>query len=249
MYPLYPRLLIGLLAGFISFTIAGTLSHEAGHFVVAKYCGFDASIHYGYTSFDQMPTAFKQTDDTIRALHDKYKLVRKRGRHYILSDSIDFPEKRQYEALIRRQQQTLFLIDLGGPLQTMLTGTAGFVLLTSNRRWWAKKKELAKLVWVIVFATLFWLRQSFNLAMATYGALVGGSWPSQMDETKLAIHLHLWPATISLVTGLTGLSVLAFVTLRVIPAKQRLTFIVSGLVGGSFGFWFWLIWLGPIVMP
>ena len=44
-------LLAGLISAFILFTIIGTISHEFGHYLAAKYIGLDAKIHYGYTSF------------------------------------------------------------------------------------------------------------------------------------------------------------------------------------------------------
>ena len=131
----------------------------------------------------------------------------------------------------------------------MLTGSLGLGLLLVNRRWWQGKPQLGIEVWLVVFMALFWLRQLFNLAMASVSMLRKGRWSAHMDETVLARDLHLWPASISLVTGLVGLGVLSFITLRVIPTSQRLTFIGAGLVGGTFGFWLWLVWLGPRLMP
>lgn len=249
MWYFYPKLLVGLTIGFIGFTIVGTISHEAGHYIVAKYYGFDATIHYGYTDFGKMPTHYRQNAEAIKALRDKYKLIKKRGEHYFLADSVDFPEKPYYETLVQQQQQTLFPIHLGGPVQTMMTGTIGWGLLILNRKWWRGKKPLPVAIWLVIFVALFWLRQSFNFMMAVYAMLMKGEWSSRMDEVKIANDLQLWPATISLITGLVGLYVLAFISLRVVPKTQRLTFLVSGLVGGLLGFWIWLGWLGPKLMP
>jgi hypothetical protein len=215
----------------------------------AGYDGMEIAAHYGYTNLGKMSITYRQNVDTINFLRDKYKLIQKRGEHFFLSDTIDFPEKPYYERLIQKQRQILFPINLGGPVQTMMTGTIGLSLLLLNKRWWKGKKTLSLSAWLVVFAALFWLRQSFNFVMATYSMLVRGHWSSRMDEVKIANYLHLWPATISLVTGLAGLGVLAFVALRVIPGSQRLTFLIGGLIGGSLGFWIWLSWIGPKLMP
>lgn len=43
------QLLLWLILSFIFFTIIGTISHEFGHYLAAKYIGLDAKVHYGYT--------------------------------------------------------------------------------------------------------------------------------------------------------------------------------------------------------
>lgn len=244
-----PKLFVALLTGFISFTIVGTLLHETGHYLVAKYYGFDASVHYGHTSFDQMPVAFRRDNDSIQAWQIKYHLVHQIDDRYVVVDTVAFPQKQRYQALVKKQQQILLPIHLGGPAQTMLTGTLGVGLLLINRRWWQQKPQLRVGVWLVVFMALFWLRQLFNLVMATFTVLRQGQWSARLDEVLIARNLHLWPASISLVTGLVGLGVLSFITLRVIPASQRPTFIGAGLLGGTFGFWLWLVWLGPKLLP
>ena len=45
------RLLIILISAFIFTTVAGTLSHEFGHYLAGKYIGIDGKIHYASTSF------------------------------------------------------------------------------------------------------------------------------------------------------------------------------------------------------
>lgn len=45
------KLFLYLTLGFILATVIGTLSHELGHYLIAKSKGFNAQIHYGYTSW------------------------------------------------------------------------------------------------------------------------------------------------------------------------------------------------------
>ena len=43
------KLFIVLFLSFIAATVIGTVSHEFGHYIVAKYFGYDAQIHYAST--------------------------------------------------------------------------------------------------------------------------------------------------------------------------------------------------------
>lgn len=43
------RLFLFLAVGFMFFTVFGTLSHEFGHFAVARFLGYPAKISYGST--------------------------------------------------------------------------------------------------------------------------------------------------------------------------------------------------------
>lgn len=139
------------------------------------------------------------------------------------------------------------LIRIGGPLQTMLTGTIGLILLFLWRKKFNLEQSLSWGQWALIFITLFWLRQSANMIMATPGLLAGRL--LRGDESYIA-YLLRWPLySVSVVTGFIGLWVLATVILRFIPRKHRLTFMLAGLTGGVTGFWLWLIKLGPVLMP
>ena len=139
------------------------------------------------------------------------------------------------------------LILSGGPLQTMLTGTIGLILLFLWRKKFNLDQNLLWGQWTLIFITLFWLRQSANMVMAIPELLTGKL--LRGDEFRIAYHLK-WPLySISVVAGLIGLLVLTIVILRFIPQKQRVTFMLAGLAGGIIGFWLWLIELGPILMP
>src|SRR5690349_4407101 len=55
-----------------------------------------------------------------------------------------------------------FLIILAGPVQTMFTGSIGFLLLLSFRKYYLAAQKLTCKQWCIIFLSLFWLRQTFN---------------------------------------------------------------------------------------
>jgi hypothetical protein len=104
--------------------------------------------------------------------------------------------------------------------------------------------------WLAVFLSLFWLREVFNLAMSIAFELISpdGSFFSG-DEVYISRGLGLWEGTIPLLLGALGILVSAYVIFRIIPPQIRLTFFVSGLLGGGLGFVLWVDILGPILLP
>ncbi len=198
------KLTAGLVAGFILATVIGTLSHEAGHYFVARSLGYKVAINYAST--------------------------------YWFGGMYPSPSHR-------------FLITLGGPMQTMLTGTIGLFLLFVFRKSFQSKQKLSFGQWSLIFITLFWLRQTANLAVGIGIFLFRGHFSQRSDEVVLARHWHLPGETISILTGTLGTLVLAIVIFIFIPKPQRLTFMVSGISGGVMGYLLWLKWLGPVIMP
>jgi uncharacterized membrane protein len=69
------------------------------------------------------------------------------------------------------------------------------------------------------------------------------------DEQKISMLLNLYPGTVSLILGGIGIAVTSYIVFKVIPNKLRLTFILSGLIGGVTGFILWMNIIGPKVLP
>jgi len=139
-----------------------------------------------------------------------------------------------------------FWIRLAGPLQTMLTGTVGFLFLYHSPN---PSVRLSFLQWVLIFLSLFWLRQSANFILWIGEYLYTGQFGTNGDEIKLSLYLHLPSWVMVSTTGLVGFIILAVVLFRFTPVSQRLTFILSGLIGGTCGYLFWLVYFGKIIMP
>ncbi len=92
--------------GFISFTIIGTLSHEAGHFAVGKLYFENPELHYGYVSYGE-------------DWKDGYKIA----------------ENEPYsEETLTELNKRYLLLTLAGPLQTVLTGSIGLFILLLRRK-------------------------------------------------------------------------------------------------------------------
>ena len=196
------RLLLYLIITFIVVTIIGTLSHECGHYILARLMGFSAHISYGMT--------------------------------WLVNDN----------KIMNPKQEFWFI--LAGPLQTMLTGTIAFLFLCNSSR---PIGRVSFGQWILVFLSLFWLRQSANFVVWVANYLITGKFKNNGDEIKLSTYLHLPSWSIVSVTALISLIVLTIVLFRFIPKLQRLTFILSGIIGGIAGYLFWLVYFGEIIMP
>lgn len=228
-------LLLILSITFIVFTVVGTLSHECGHIVVAKYLGYETRLHYGSMNYDN------NLQDQINEIYFRNETSILKGK--------PFPEKELYEKLILKSFYDMLAVRIGGPVQTILTGTIGFILLLFRRKK-ILENGMKILDWLYVFLSLFWLREVFNLTMSVASALLNGKKNYfGGDERKIAIMLEIPQGGIAIPLALIGLCIAIFVIFRIIPKEQRLVFISSGFLGGIAGFILWLRILGPIVMP
>jgi hypothetical protein len=230
------KLFLALFVAFVIATVIGTLSHEAGHCIVAKCLGYHPRLHYGY-----MIAGDNELNDSINAIEQKYEKQ--------LEEGSSFPAREKYDRLIQKSLKEGLWITIGGPAQTMLTGTIGFILLLIWRRSFRKMQRLNFRQWIIIFIALFWLRQAANLATWLGGYLVTNHFSSRGDEIRIALGLGLPFWSLAAITGATSLLVLCIVVFKFIPRPQRLTFLLSGMVGGVTGYVLWLHLLGPILMP
>jgi hypothetical protein len=142
-----------------------------------------------------------------------------------------------------------FLITIGGPIQTILTGTFGFILVL-NRRKRNLFSKLNFLEWLYIFLALFWLRQIFNLVfsfiseiIAPNGSYFGG------DEPWISEYLGLNRGTIPIFFCITGIIVFVYICIKIIPKNIRIPFIISCPIGGLLGYFLWMNVLGPQLMP
>lgn len=220
---------------FIAFTVLGTLSHEYGHIVVAKHLGYQTTLHYGSMNFFS---------------NDKEKLDRIYLRNkFSIENKKDFSEKVEFDELEKKLIPDSILITIGGPFQTMLTGTIGFILLLFRRKK-IQQNGMKILDWIYLFLSLFWLREVFNLATSVSAAILFGKKNYfGGDEKYIAEMLEIPSGSIAIPLAIIGLLISVFVIFKIIPAKNRLNFILGGLCGGILGFILWLRILGPILMP
>ena len=176
--------------------------------------------------------------------------------HYISAKILGFNSRVNYGMTMlegnlnnsmSRKEKIIFT--LGGPLQTISTGTLGIALLYFSRKSFKKIEKLSLLQWVYIFTSLFWLRQVSNMFTWILFYFINGKFGVRGDEIKLARYLELPKWSILLTTALIGAFVLWTVIFKFIPKKVRFTFICSGLFGGVSGYILWLELFGKILMP
>jgi hypothetical protein len=216
-------------------TVVGTLTHELGHYSASKLLGYNASINYQSSSYWDI--AFNEYySDT----YEKYSNE--------IQNNTDFPGKEEYLEKVHKYETDSFWIILAGPLETILTGTIGLLLLFGFRKKYITPKKVHLIAWASIFISLFWLRQVANLFMALMAFLISGLSSTRGDEMRLANYLNINIWSLQIVSGLIGIGVLVMV-LRLLPKAILLTFLISGLVGGILGYYLWLIKFGPLIMP
>jgi hypothetical protein len=229
------RLYFLLTGAFIIMTVIGTLSHELGHYTVARLLGYEASINYQSCRHWN-----PQTDDYLMDTYVQHKKEIKSGK--------DFPGREKYLTLsdVRRRDDLLILI--GGPMQTILTGLTGLLLLLVFKRRVRDKDGITFLGWVFIFLTLFWLRQLSNFVVGVAIFFIRGTSPFRGDEVRIAHYLNINFWSIQSITAVAAIMVLLYV-LSMIPRNQVFTFLLAGLTGGVAGYYIWLIKLGHVIMP
>lgn len=227
--------LIILTFAFIVFTAIGTVTHEYGHILVAKYFRYETTLHYGSMNYSS-------------ALNERLVEIYYQNKTAIENDKY-FDQKNEYENEIKNLQSNGLWITIGGPLQTILTGLIGLTILFI-RKSQIKAFGLKIIDWLAVFLSLFWLREVFNLVTSIGSELISpeGSYFGG-DEKYISYGLNLWEGTIPIILGLFGLIISLFVIFKIIPNRLRLTFIVSGFIGGVVGFILWMDILGPKLLP
>lgn len=231
-FTLQPRLLIYLILGFILATIIGTVTHELGHIAMAKRLGYETKLHYGYMNY----TGKKHTK--LENYYDSHKKQ---------IQTPDTPEGKEFKKMFDEVENESFIIILGGPIQTMVTGTLGFLMIWFNRK--KIKDQLTFLQWTFVFLALFWSRQIFNFFFSCIFLLMRKKFPVQGDEPRISRYLEIPIWSFGLITAIIGTAVVSYVIFFLIPKKQRLTFITAGITGSGIGYILWMKILGPVILP
>ena len=223
---------------FIVFTIVGTLTHELGHYAAGKFSGLNCTIHFA----------------SCRCLapSEEYRInfARDMISQYGSKDSIPPEVWQEYQTIIKSMPYIDRLwTTIGGPLQTVSTGLIGFIALLIRKR----KNQFSKFNgydWLLVYLSLFWIREPFNLFLSIVKKLIidaesffGG------DELKISRGLNLWDGTIPIIMGLIGLAICLIVIFKLIPKSNRKNFIIGGLLGGTLAYLLWMKLLGPILLP
>ena len=173
--------------------------------------------------------------------------------HYLIAETLGYDATINYASTSFSNNKEFvdndyFWITLGGVLQTIFTGTVGFTLLIINRKSFEKSESLNFKQWVLIFISLFWLRQLANLFIGLIGFLKRGHFSIKSDESKLDYFFNFETGTTLSVTAILALIILIVIIYKFIPRQQLFTFLISGLIGGVSGYYLWMIVFGKILM-
>lgn len=233
IYKINLKKLLILILCFVIFTPIGTITHELGHIIVAKYLGYDTQLKYSSTEWNN---DFKK--EVIKLYNNNQFEIEKK---------VFFKDKKTYDVKIKKYNQDELIISIGGVLMTIIIGSIGFVLLFNSQK---RKNNLSCRDWLLVFFTLFWSREVLNLIKGIINGFIfnKGVFFSG-DELKISEQLNIYQGMSSIILGIIGLVLITILILKIIPIKLRLTFIISGLLGGILGFIIWMKYLGPFILP
>lgn len=237
------QLFLQLSLGFIIATVAGTLCHEGGHWAVMKAYGWkDASIHYAYTSSGKINN---KTEDQLLEMwkphmHDSFQ-------KWPVADQV------KYKKLYKIKLSQYLWIWIGGPLETMLAGTVGFLLILRYKRGFKSSTSIAFKQWLLVFLAFSWLRQVSGLVLLPFRSVIHlhlkNLKGARGDEYRIASMLHWPPSSLMIASGIIGLAITAFIFFRFIPKTERFTFFCSGITGCVAGVYLWFFLIGPQILP
>lgn len=254
MLKLHLKLKFSVLAvfAFIVFTIVGTLSHEYGHIVIAKYLGYNTILHYGSMEYYKGDVHYKDDED--------YKEVVKIYETFsnAIDNNLEFDEKERflelqnilnikYPEIDSKDDTNNLYVTLGGPIQTILTSFLGLFILWNRK---SKTKGKFKISdWLGVFLSLFILREVFNFVTALFKTIFKSESNFHGDEFRISRFLGFDEWVVPSITVVLGMVISFYVIFKVIPLKYRFSFILAGLVGGILGFAIWFGFLGKLILP
>jgi len=139
------------------------------------------------------------------------------------------------------------LFTLGGPLQTMLTGTIGVAgLLYIRMRTAVDAYKPKHLLWLTL--AFFWSRAVFNEVLLWGNYLINNQWARSGDETKLFTYFNMPQIYGHLILFCVSSAILLWVTFGILQ-QHRKQFIIWGAVGSLCGGLLWVYIVGKYVMP
>lgn len=170
--------------------------------------------------------------------------------HYIAAYFLNFNPELHYASVSYNisnksefySQNKVLLIKIAGPLQTILMGIVGLIIIRVSR-------VQTKIWWIGIFSTLFLLRQVFIMLFALVNSYFKGKLIFGGDEAKIGRLLGVHPGFLVLLLGILSLMICLYIFFVCIPKKLRFSFIVGSLIGSCLGFIMWFYLIGKIVLP
>lgn len=211
----------------------GTLTHELGHVVVARYYNYSTTLSYASMHYEKKElTGFR-----------KWLVVNKER----LKWDTAFVKKHDVPSHQRMFDKEQIRISFGGPVLTFLIGLFGLLVLLFKRKRWLVK-DFKSLDWAAFFMSLFFSRFVFNAVMHFALSLMS-THVCRGDEEKIAIFFGGSPNLLQGVLLVIFSLVLYWIVFIILPSKHRKDVLVSALIGCTLGWLLWMELIGKLILP
>ena len=224
-----------IFMGFFLIVPIGTISHELGHYLPAKYLGHSPTLHYNLVS----------TETTSK--EKKLIEIVENNKHQLDND-IRFKDENLHSKLYNELRSENRKILLGGMISTYAIGTLGLLLILYRR--YRFKHKIGITDYIGLFLSLFWLRPVFNLFYSLFNYLTGmSSYPFLGDELRASMSFNLKLGTFSILFCIIGIIVSSITTILTIPKQFFIQFLLFGTLGSISGYLMWYVIIGKIFLP
>lgn len=218
------------IISIVCVVIFGTLSHEFGHYIMARLLGYEASFNYAHTIYVD-----KDNVEFVKNSFNNY--------NQFIEKELPFPNSEKYYKLKSKYLNDAFLITSSGVLFTVLTGIFGLTLAI-----FGDKINNSNITFTGMLFCLFILRQPVNFLFGLYNFYILNK-PNNSDEIRLANSLKIHFLTFEILTSIIAL-ILYIKLLNLNLFRHNKTFMtIHILIGGTLGFYLWLYVLGPFLLP
>lgn len=212
---------------FILIVPLGTILHECGHYLSAKFYGNQPVMHYASVSLLHRNKIKVLTDSIIHSVN-----MSSEDKKALYSEVLD----------LRRES---FIITLSGPLFNIGLGSICFILLLFYR----SNIHFQEHKWWFIFGSFLWSRQIINFSFGVLLFLNNGTWGQSGDETNLSNYLQYPAFTLDLITAAMASIILLVVFINYMNKEERIAFVLAGTTAGSLSALLWFKVIGPWLLP
>lgn len=138
------------------------------------------------------------------------------------------------------------LIAISGPIQSMIIGLLGLLLLAEGNQY--KKKDLKNYETLLyVLMSLFWSRSVAIFLIFILAKIFNYKFGGDEAVISSILNVPVWSVVTFL--GLAGLLSIYMVIFKFLIIEQRVTFVFSLFMGSILGFFLWMFVIGKILLP
>lgn len=211
---------------------------------VAHQQGYDTFIYYKGRGFKCKTFTPTENQKEWRRIYAEYEKEIEKGE--------PFPEKERLTAIERQTNFDEALRSFIADGIFVLLSITGLIILWIKRKKIREERMKGRLSlpsWLFILTALYchWFIIEFVFEVIVAMMEISpdfGSWISWMSAS---LHLNGW--FFLSFNCLISLLLLGYITFRIIPRRQLIPFLVSGLAGGILSRMIWYSWLGPMLMP